>query len=103
MNRERVRVTKPTKIGRFLLSERFKNGGRFAQLKFGRRLLLEVQLGIKDAFQATDAYKTLKKQAEELHSSAWSPPPPKPKSAVRISQKEFEVDGTAWIPKPETA
>lgn len=66
---------KPYRRGKFLLSERCKKKGRFVQMKFGRRLLMEVRIGRDLPFQETEAFLTLKVQADEYHQRGWVPKP----------------------------
>lgn len=81
---------RPTRFGKFLLAERYKMLGRYLQLKFGRRVLLEVRIGQIGSFRDSEAYATLSNQAKEWHSAQWEPPAMKKKSkAPRIEQPEL--------------
>lgn len=100
-------VTKPSKPfrkGGFLISERFKSLGRFAQMKFGRRLILEVKIDIDRPFRETEAFLTLRNQVEEFHQKGWQPKARvgKKKHAV-IEQRELFFLGDVEDPKPLNA
>lgn len=103
MSRLPTKAQKPKRFGKYLVGERYKSLGRYLQLKFGRRLLLEVKIPNTGLFEDAEAYRTLARQAREWHSEKWEPTSKKRIRAPRMETGDlFGIQNyLQFIKKPE--
>lgn len=79
------------------------------QLKFGRRVLLELHIKVNEdeSFRDTEAFLNLQKNADEYHQAGWVVPPPVGRNQKRLAEFQdlpalanFFASGQQY-PKPQ--